>query len=194
MHFCQCHNCTASKKHLLLLQKIDFKSKWLEKEVVISEWWICWIKNGDSWKSLSLSRWRWPANSFVLFLTLYFVGLNLNKIMYTMSQKPDTDVGCYSLMYSCTSTDFDIFYKNFDERVSCWLFIFSPHLSSVSALPGETWIPQIATFYVNTVYCFAHKHANQLKTCSDYHVVTAKPLFIQKTINCAHQTKSRKSA
>jgi len=33
-------------------------------------------------------------------------------------------------------------------------------------------------------------NTQQLKTHSDYHVVTAEPLFIHKTIDCMHETKT----
>jgi len=40
----------------------------------------------------------------------------------------------------------------------------------------------------------ANKRSNQLKTHSDYHVVTAESLFIHKTIDIVHQTETRKRA
>jgi len=37
-------------------------------------------------------------------------------------------------------------------------FIFSPHLTSASALPGETWNPEIASFQLNAACFFTQKH------------------------------------
>jgi len=42
-------------------------------------------------------------------------------------------------------------------------FIFPPHLTSASALPGETGNPEIASLHLN-VACFSpKKHETQLK-------------------------------
>jgi len=41
-------------------------------------------------------------------------------------------------------------------------FIFSPHLTSASALPGETGNPEIVSFQLN-VACFTKKHEAQLQ-------------------------------
>jgi len=38
------------------------------------------------------------------------------------------------------------------------LFQLPPHLSSTSALPGKTGNPEIESFHLNTVRCFASKH------------------------------------
>jgi len=40
-------------------------------------------------------------------------------------------------------------------------FLFLPHLSICSALPCETGNPEIASFHLNTVFCFANK-------CTEY--------------------------
>jgi len=37
-------------------------------------------------------------------------------------------------------------------------FIFPPHLTSASALPGETGNPEIASFLLNVACFFAKKH------------------------------------
>jgi len=42
-------------------------------------------------------------------------------------------------------------------------FIFAPHLTSASALPGETGNPEIAFFHFNTACYFTKKHETQLK-------------------------------
>jgi len=41
-------------------------------------------------------------------------------------------------------------------------FIFSPHLTNASALPGETGNPEIASFHLNAA-CFSPKNERQLK-------------------------------
>jgi len=63
--------------------------------------------------------------------------------------------------------------RNIGESMLSNDSLFSPpHLTSVSALPGKTWISKIVSFYLNTVYCCSNKHSKQLKTRSDYRVVT----------------------
>ena len=42
-------------------------------------------------------------------------------------------------------------------------FIFPPHLTSASALPGETGNPEIASFHLNVACFFTKKHKTQLK-------------------------------
>jgi len=42
-------------------------------------------------------------------------------------------------------------------------FIFPPHLTSTSALPGETGNPEIASFHLNVAYFFTKKHEKQFK-------------------------------
>jgi len=43
-------------------------------------------------------------------------------------------------------------------------FIFPPHLTSASALTGETENPEIASFHLNTACFLTTKHETQLKT------------------------------
>jgi len=69
-------------------------------------------------------------------------------------------------------------------------FIFSPHLTSASALPGETGNPEIAFFHLNAACFFTKKHETQLK----YDLVRAEPPFTVKTIEWEHQTGPRKGA
>jgi len=64
------------------------------------------------------------------------------------------------------------------------MLCFPPHLSSGSALPCETGNPEVASFRLNTVCCFANKH----KTHSNYHLVAVELAFIPKVIDCMHQT------
>jgi len=42
-------------------------------------------------------------------------------------------------------------------------FVFPPHLSSGSALPCETGNPEIASFHLNTVCCFANEHTKYIQ-------------------------------
>jgi len=42
-------------------------------------------------------------------------------------------------------------------------FIFPPHLTSASALPGETGNPEIASFHLNVACFFTKKHETQFK-------------------------------
>jgi len=42
-------------------------------------------------------------------------------------------------------------------------FIFQPHLTSASALPGETGNPEIASFHLNAACSFTKKHETHFK-------------------------------
>jgi len=42
-------------------------------------------------------------------------------------------------------------------------FIFPPHLTSASALPGETENPEIESFHSNAACFFTKKHETQFK-------------------------------
>jgi len=42
-------------------------------------------------------------------------------------------------------------------------FIFSPHLTIASALPGETVNPEIGSFHLNAACCFSSKHTKHIK-------------------------------
>jgi len=42
-------------------------------------------------------------------------------------------------------------------------FIFPPHLTSASALPGKTGNPEIASFHLNAAYFLVKKDETQLK-------------------------------
>ena len=42
-------------------------------------------------------------------------------------------------------------------------FIFPPHLTSASVLPGESGNPEIASFHLNAAMLFHHKDETQLK-------------------------------
>jgi len=69
-------------------------------------------------------------------------------------------------------------------------FIFSPHLTNASALPGKTGNLEIASFHLNAA-CFSPKNT---KHSLKYHLVRAEPPFTVKTIDCVHQTGPRKGA
>ena len=70
-------------------------------------------------------------------------------------------------------------------------FIFPPHLTSASALPGETGNPEIASFHLNAA-CFLPKNPQNI--FSKYHLVRAEPPFTVKTIDWMHHTGPRKGA
>jgi len=44
-----------------------------------------------------------------------------------------------------------------------FIFIFPPHLTSASALPGGTGNPEIASFHLNAACFFTQKHETRLK-------------------------------
>jgi len=63
-------------------------------------------------------------------------------------------------------------------------FIFAPHVTSDSALPGETGNLEIASFQLNAACFFTKKTRNSEK----YHLVRDEPPFVVKTIDWMHQT------
>jgi len=69
------------------------------------------------------------------------------------------------------------------------VFIFPPHLTSASALPGETGNPEIASFRLKCCMLFRQKTRNTVKK---YHLVRTGPPFSVKTIDWVHQTRPRK--
>jgi len=65
-------------------------------------------------------------------------------VLSHMCPKNDTDVGCYS--FDVHQLTLVIFSRIVAERVICQMVVYlSPHLNSISALPEETWIPEIAS-------------------------------------------------
>jgi len=56
-------------------------------------------------------------------------------------------------------------------------FIFPPHLTGASALPGETGNPEIASFHLNAACFFTKKH----DTVKNITMVRAEPPFTVKT-------------
>jgi len=87
---------------------------------------------------------------------------------------------CYNLDTHGSIT-INFWLKCYREVAIKMYFIFPPHLTSASALHGETGNPEIASFHLNA--CFTKTHET-LK----YHQVTAEPPFTVKKIDWVHQT------
>jgi len=68
------------------------------------------------------------------------------------------------------------------------ILIFPPHLTSASALPGETGNPEIASFLGLNAACIFTKN---MKYSKKYHLVRAEPPFAVKTIDWVRQTGPR---
>jgi len=47
-------------------------------------------------------------------------------------------------------------------------FIFPPHITSASALPGKTGNPEIASFHLNVARFFYQKHTKHIKISPGY--------------------------
>ena len=61
---------------------------------------------------------------------------------YTVSQKNDNDVAHYN--FNAHQLIFGNFWQSCCwEYAIKWWFVIPPLLTNVSALPGETWIPEI---------------------------------------------------
>jgi len=69
-------------------------------------------------------------------------------------------------------------------------FIVPAHLTSASALPGETGNSEIASFHLNAACFFTKKHETQSKISPGQSWTT----FTVKTIDWVHQTGPRKGA
>jgi len=69
-------------------------------------------------------------------------------------------------------------------------FIFPPHMTNASALPGDTGNPEIASFHLNAACFFYQKTQNIVR----YHLVRAEPPFTVITIDWVHHTGPRKGA
>jgi len=68
-------------------------------------------------------------------------------------------------------------------------FIFPSHLTSASALPGETGNPEIVSIHLNAACFFTKKHETQLKI-----LPRAEPPLTVKMIEWEHQTGPSKGA
>jgi len=98
--------------------------------------------------------------------------------IYTVSQKKrPTFTTCYNFyIHSSIAT---IFGTNVAEKVgNQTVLYFPPHLTSASALPGETENLEIASFHLNAACFFIKNTKHSLK----YHLVRAEPPFAVKTI------------
>jgi len=69
-------------------------------------------------------------------------------------------------------------------------FIFPPHLTNASALPGETGNPEIASFHLNAACFFTKNTKHSLK----YHLARAEPPFTalsKRSTGCIRQDLGR---
>ena len=78
---------------------------------------------------------------------------------FTLSQKRPTFTACYNFyIHSSTATIFGCQ----ESRQSKCTFL-PPHLTSASALPGETKNPEIVSFHLNAACFFTKKTRNTVK-------------------------------
>ena len=105
-----------------------------------------------------------------------------------MSQKRPTFTTCYN--FCIHSSIVTIFGTNVAEKVAIKMhFIFPPHLTSASALPGETENPEIASFYLNAAYFFTKKIRNTVKNIT-WSELNHPPLSKRST-GCTRQDLGR---
>jgi len=69
-------------------------------------------------------------------------------------------------------------------------FIFPPHLTSASALPGETRKPEIASLHLNAACFFIKKHATQLKNIT-WSELNHHPSLSKRSTGCTIQDLGR---
>ena len=87
-----------------------------------------------------------------LYFNAHFITI---FVMYTESPKNVPRLTCYNIYaHGSIAT---IFGKNVAEKT---YFIFPSHLTSASALPGETGNPEIASFHLNAACFFTKKTQN----------------------------------
>jgi len=86
----------------------------------------------------------------------------MRKISTLCLKKRPTFTTCYNFyIHSLTVTIFGI---NVAEKVGNQnVLYFPPHLTSASALPGETGNPEIASFHLNAACFFSKKTRNTVK-------------------------------
>ena len=74
-----------------------------------------------------------------------------------MRLKNDIDVAHYN--YDINEGILIIFNRYVTKQIAIKrCFIFPPHLTGVSTLPGETGNQEIVSFYLNAVCCFDNRH------------------------------------
>jgi len=85
---------------------------------------------------------------YVQQISLQYLFLIKNYIysyIYTVSQKNDTDVAHNN--FTAHQPIFVIFGRDIAEWVCYWMiFVFPPLLTNVSAIPWETWTPELGLF------------------------------------------------
>ena len=99
--------------------------------------------------------------------------------LYTVSQKNVPPLICYNFyVHGLIAT---IFGKNVVEKVGNQkpYFIFPPHMTNASAVPGETGNPKMASFHLKAA-CFFYQKPT--KHSYKYHLVRAEPPFAVKMI------------
>ena len=137
---------------------------------------------------VSCTEYTGEGNEFELIPTVKISNCKNVKTALCLKKRPTFTTCCCFYIQSSTAT---IFCTNVAEKQAIKMyFIFPPHLTSASALPGETGNPEIASFHL-TVACFFIKNT---KHSSKYHLVRAEPPFTVKTIDWMHQTGPRKGA
>jgi len=87
-----------------------------------------------------------------------------------VSQKRPTFTTCYNFYIHSSIRQFLAQILPRKSAINMY-FIFSPHLTTASALPGETGNLEVASFHLN-VACFSPKNT---KHSLKYHLVTAEP-------------------
>jgi len=87
--------------------------------------------------------------------------------VYTLclKKRPTFTTCCYFYIHSSIATIFGTNVAEKSRKSKCTLF-FPPHLTSASALPGETGNPEIAYFHLNVACFFTKKYETQLKISS----------------------------
>jgi len=106
-----------------------------------------------------------------------FPGKEAVMLVYTASQTCHNRVSLY-LWYALIDLDFG---KNVTEKVGDRKVFFQPHLTSASALPGETGNLEIASFHL-TVACFLPTHTKHIKISPGHSWIT---LYWQNDRLCA---------
>jgi len=120
---------------------------------------------------------------------------NLVAILHCVSKKrPTFDLLWVNLhIYGLIAT---IFGKNVAKKVGNqnMYFIFPPHVTNASALPGESGNPEVASFHLNAACLLPKKTKHTVVKIQKYHLVRAEPTFTVKMIDWMHHTGPRKGA
>jgi len=153
---------------------------------------MCHVGHGlvHKWVRCVIGHKMWPNVSFALHQVPdpCLVGFSSAVSNYTVSQKTSHLWLAIIFMYMVRLQQFlaQILRRKYAIKM---YFIFPPHLTNASALPGETENPEIVSFHLNDACFFTKKHETQFKniTWSELN----HPSLSKQSTGCTRQDLGR---